>query len=105
MSIVGMTMNAVNRQTASSMMVNKILDFSSGILKQLPSVLRMERNIISGIAYGLAGAAFLAALLAALSAVFLAAFETVISTEPPLASILVLAEALMALTTKVSFLV
>jgi hypothetical protein len=29
--------------------VNKIRDFSSGILKQLPRVLAMERNIVSQI--------------------------------------------------------
>src|ERR1019366_5484347 len=70
------------------MIVNKIRDFSSGILKQLPRVLTMERNIIRY--YFLAGAA---------------GFLERISTEPPLASILVLAEALMAQTTTVNFLV
>src|ERR1039458_6838633 len=87
-SIPGMTMKAVSRQTASSMIVNKIRDFSSGILKQLPRVLAMERNILLP-DYFLAGAGD---------------FLAMISTEPPLASIFVFAEALMALTTTTSFL-
>src|ERR1035437_243883 len=41
----GMRMTASRRQTAKSPSVNKILDLSSGILKQLPSVLAIERNI------------------------------------------------------------
>jgi hypothetical protein len=36
---------ASNRQTASIPSVNKIRDFSSGILKQLANVLKMERNM------------------------------------------------------------
>ena len=41
----GMRIHAISRTTASTPSVNKIRDFSSGILKQLPNVLKMERNM------------------------------------------------------------
>ena len=41
----GMRIHAINRQIASNPTVNKIRDFSSGILKQFANVLTMERNM------------------------------------------------------------
>jgi hypothetical protein len=40
-----MRIHAIKRQIASTPSVNKIRDFSSGILKQLVNVLAMERNM------------------------------------------------------------
>src|ERR1700678_2339447 len=76
--------------TASNPNVNKIRDFSSGILKQLTKVLMKLRNM-NQITRNqtLAGAT---------------ALRPTTSTVPPLASILALAEALNALALTVSFL-
>jgi hypothetical protein len=41
----GMVMKVIKQQTDSIPNVNKIRDFSSGILKQLANVLKMERNM------------------------------------------------------------
>src|SRR5208282_2825577 len=41
----GMRIYAINRHTANKPNVNKIRDFSSGILKQLANVLKMLRNM------------------------------------------------------------
>jgi hypothetical protein len=41
----GMVMKVIKQQTASIPSVNKIRDFSSGILKQLANVSAMLRNI------------------------------------------------------------
>ena len=41
----GMRIHAINRTINSTPSVNKIRDFSSGILTQLPNVLKMERNM------------------------------------------------------------
>ncbi len=68
--------------------VNKMRDFSSGILAQLPNVLKMERNMNqSSVRPSTAG------------------LRPATSQVPPLASILALADALNALAITVSFLV
>ena len=41
----GMVMNDISRHTANKPSVNKMRDFSSGILKQLANVLKMLRNM------------------------------------------------------------
>src|ERR1035441_8674076 len=89
-----MVMKDARRTIASTPNVNKIRDFSSGILKQLAKVLKMLRNMKGNPRYTFAGAAG-----------FGAGFLLMTSQGPPLASILVFAEALNALTLTVSFLV
>jgi hypothetical protein len=41
----GVGIKEARRQMPSTIMVKKILDFSSGILKQLPKVVRMDLSI------------------------------------------------------------
>src|SRR5664280_2556578 len=85
----GIRIQVIKRQIASTPSVNKIRDFSSGILKQLVNVLAMERNMRQTCVQALAGLAGLAAFAGAPGFAGATALEPTTSHAPPLASILV----------------